>query len=196
MVAVNGKKEFDEIISRGKGWKFFIFYTETSQKSLQALENLKNFEQTKKEIPVYSINASVVRDIHPVYEITSVPAILAFKDGKKINLIYGLQSKEFYENIMAEADSLSSHSHDSAKKINRIVVYTSDGCPWCNKAKDYLKGLKISFREVNVSKNQTEAERLVKRTGQMGTPQLDINGSYVVGFDKNKIDNLLGIRGV
>ena len=196
MIAVNDKKEFDEIIAKGKGWKFFIFYTETSQKSLQALENLKDFEQTKRDIPVYSINASVVRDIHPVYEITSVPAILAFKDGKKINLIYGLQNKEFYENMMAETDSSPSHSHDSAKKINRIVVYTSDGCPWCNKAKDYLKGLKISFREVNVSKSQTEADKLVKRTGQMGTPQLDINGSYVVGFDKNKIDNLLGIRGV
>ena len=195
MVAVNGKKEFDEIISNGKGWQFFIFYTESSQKSLQALEILKNFEQTKKDTPVYSINASVVRDIHPVYEITSVPAILAFKDGKKVNLIYGLQNKEFYENMTAETDSSPSHSHDSVKKINRIVVYTSDGCPWCNKAKEYLKGLNISFREVNVSKNQTEAERLVKRTGQMGTPQLDINGSYVVGFDKNKIDNLLGIRG-
>jgi glutaredoxin-like YruB-family protein len=196
MIAVNGKKEFDEIISNGKGWQFFIFYTESSQKSLQALEDLKNFAQTKKDIPVYSINASVVRDIHPAYEITSVPAILAFKDGKKIHLIYGLQNKEFYENIMAETEPSPSHSHDSAKKMNRIVVYTSDGCPWCNKAKEYLKGLKITFREVNVSRNQTEAERLVKRTGQMGTPQLDINGSYVVGFDKNKIDNLLGIRGV
>jgi glutaredoxin-like YruB-family protein len=196
MVAVNGKNEFDEIISNPKGWQFFIFYTESSQKSLQALEILRIFEQTTKDAPVYSINASVVRDIHPVYEITSVPTVLAFKDGKTANLIYGLQNKEFYENMMVETDSSPSHSHDSAKKINRIVVYTSDGCPWCNKAKDYLKGLKISFREVNVSRNQSEAERLVKRTGQMGTPQLDINGSYVVGFDKNKIDNLLGIRGV
>ena len=195
MVAVNGKEEFDEIVANGKGWIFFIFYTETSQKSLQALENLKNFARTKNEIAVYSINASVVRDIHPVYEITSVPAVLAFKDGRKINLIYGLQNKEFYENMMAETDSSSSHFRDSEKKANRIVVYTSDGCPWCNKAKDYLKGLKIAFREVNVSRSQAEAERLVKRTGQMGTPQLDINGSYVVGFDKNKIDNLLGIRG-
>lgn len=195
MIAVNGRKEFDEIIAKGKGWKFFVFYTETSQKSQQALEELKSFQQTKNDIPVYSINASVVRDIHPVYEITSVPAVLAFKDGKKINLIYGLQNKEFYANIMAETDFSPSHAHDSEKKIPKIVVYTSDGCPWCNKAKEYLKGLKITFREVNVSRNQSEAERLVKRTGQMGTPQLDINGSYVVGFDKNRIDNLLGIRG-
>jgi glutaredoxin-like YruB-family protein len=195
MVAVNGKNEFDDIIVDGKGWQFFVFYTETSQKSLQAIEELKNFQQTNGSIPVYSINASVVRDIHPDYGITSVPAVLAFKDGKKINLIYGLQNKEFYANVMAETDVLPSHAHDSEKKIPRIVVYSSDGCPWCNKAKEYLKGLKINFREVNVSRNQSEAERLVKRTGQMGTPQLDINGSYVVGFDKKRIDSLLGIRG-
>ncbi len=195
MVGIRGKQEFDEVVANGKGWNFFIFYTDTSQKSLQAVETLKDFEQTKKDVFVYSVNASLVRDIHPVYGITSVPAVLVFKDGKKINLIYGTQNKAFFENMMSETTALPSHSHDSATKTYRIVVYTSDGCPWCQKAKEYLKGLKISFREVNVSRNPSEADRLVKRTGQMGTPQLDINGSYVVGFDKNRIDKLLGIRG-
>lgn len=191
MVEIKSKKEFDEILTDKKGLILFAFYTETSQKSKEALKKLEEFEETKKNIPVYSLNAGQVRDIHPIYGINTVPAVLVFKDGEKINVIYGIQNKEYYENLLAERVAVSSVP---GKKVNRIVVYTSDGCPYCSAAKSYLRERKMPFREVNVARNQAEAERLVKKTGQMGTPQIDINGSFVVGFDKPKIDKLLGVK--
>lgn len=194
MSAINSKEEFINTVAKKEGWQLFVFYTDTSAKSMQLLEEFKKWEQPPKDVFLYSINASQIRDIHPDYGITSVPAVLVFKNGEKINLIYGFQNVGYYENLLVELEP-SSHSGDSGKKVQRIVVYTSDSCPWCNKAKDYLKGLKLPFKEVNVSRNQAEADKLVKRTGQTGTPQIDINGKYVVGFDKPKIDALLGIRG-
>jgi len=195
MSAINSREEFINAAARKQGWQLFVFYTDTSAKSMQLLEEFKKWENPPNDVSLYSINASQIRDIHPDYGITSVPAVLVFKNGEKINLIYGFQNVGYYEDLLVDPEPSSAHSGDSEKKVKRIVVYTSDSCPWCNKAKDYLKGLKIPFKEVNVSRNQAEAEKLVKRTGQTGTPQLDINGKYVVGFDKPKIDVLLGIRG-
>ncbi len=196
MSAINSREEFIHAVAKKEGWQLFVFYTDTSAKSMQLLEEFKKWEKPPNDVFLYSINASQIRDIHPDYGITSVPAVLVFKNGEKINLIYGFQNIGYYEDLLADqglSSSHSGHSGDSEKKVKRVVVYTSDSCPWCNKAKDYLKGLKIPFKEVNVSRNPAEADKLVKRTGQTGTPQLDINGKYVVGFDKPKIDALLGI---
>jgi len=191
MVKVSSKKEFNEIRSQQKTLSLFVFYTETSQKSKESLKTLQDFEESNKGIPVYSINASQVRDIHPIYGINTVPSVLVLKNGERINVIYGSQNKEYYENLLTEAIAVSS---DSGKKVDRIVVYTSDACPWCARVKAYLKEMGKPFREVNLSRKQSEVEQLVKRTGQMGTPQTNINGTFVVGFDKPKIDQLLGIR--
>ncbi|MCD6412800.1 MAG: thioredoxin family protein [Elusimicrobia bacterium] len=191
MEELKSKEEFDRVISENKSLVLFAFYTETSRKSVEALNVLGEFDKANENILVYSINATEVRDIHPVFGINSVPAVLVFSGGKKVNVIYGLQNRDYYENLLSEASHSTS---DSSRKVNRVVVYTSDGCPWCARAKEYLRKIRVPFREINVSRKPSEAERLVKKTGQMGTPQIDINGNFVVGFDKPKIDRFLGIR--
>ena len=96
---------------------------------------------------------------------------------------------------MVTWDSSITTRKSSGKKVLRVVVYTSNGCPWCDKAKNHLKKHGIPFTEINVSNKPKEAQKLVQRTGQRGTPQLDIGGQFVVGFDVNKINRLLGIKG-
>jgi glutaredoxin len=63
------------------------------------------------------------------------------------------------------------------------------------RVKNYLRQNHIAFKEVDVGRDQRAAMDLVRRTGQQGVPQLDINGTWVVGFDKAKIDRLLGLSG-
>lgn len=75
-----------------------------------------------------------------------------------------------------------------------VVIYTTATCPWCSKAKDYLKSHKISFKEVRVDQNQSGLKELVKLTNQMGVPVIVINGKPIIGFDKQKIDNLLNLN--
>ena len=50
------------------------------------------------------------------------------------------------------------------------------------------------YSEINVSKDQNAAEAMVRKSGQQGVPQTDINGTMVIGFDKVKINKLLGIQ--
>ncbi len=192
MFQVQSKEQFDNFLAPKKDLALVAFYKETSQQSMELLEVLKDFEKTIDGIAIYTVNVANVKDIHTVYEINAVPSVLVLKDGKKVNVIVGLQTKEFYEDLVAEEIT---KSKGDGKKVFRVVVYTSDGCPWCTRAKSYLRELKVPFTEVNVSRKPSEADKLVKRTGQMGTPQIDINGTFVIGFDKPKIDKLLGING-
>ncbi|SHK75496.1 Glutaredoxin-like protein, YruB-family [Clostridium cavendishii DSM 21758] len=72
-----------------------------------------------------------------------------------------------------------------------IKVYTTNSCPWCVKAKQYLKSKDANFEELNVQTDMTAREEMVSKTRQMGVPVLDINGTVIIGFDKPAIDKAL-----
>lgn len=72
-----------------------------------------------------------------------------------------------------------------------VKVYTTNSCPWCVKAKNYLKSKNISFEEFNVGEDMCAREEMLKKSKQMGVPVLDINGTVIIGFDKPAIDTAL-----
>lgn len=72
-----------------------------------------------------------------------------------------------------------------------ITVYSTDTCPWCKKAKDYLRGKGVEFKEVNVGVDRNGAMEMVKKSGQQGVPVLDIDGHIIIGFDQVRIDSLI-----
>jgi len=84
-------------------------------------------------------------------------------------------------------------------KIKDIKVYTTSTCPYCKMVKEFLKDHDLDFKEVDVSENQTEAERMVEKTGQMGVPVTEISmdnnrEKFIVGFDENALKKTLGIK--
>ena len=76
---------------------------------------------------------------------------------------------------------------------NNVKVYSTATCPWCIRAKQFLKENNIAFEDIDVSVNQAAAEEMVQKSGQMGVPVLDINGEIIVGFDKERIKKALGL---
>ncbi|MBU3933081.1 MAG: glutaredoxin family protein [Candidatus Omnitrophica bacterium] len=76
---------------------------------------------------------------------------------------------------------------------NKVKVYTTPTCPYCIRTKQFLKENNIEFENIDVSANQQAAQEMTEKSGQMGVPVLDINGEIVVGFDKDKISQLLGL---
>lgn len=72
-----------------------------------------------------------------------------------------------------------------------IKVYSTETCPWCVRLKEYLKSKKVKFQEIDVSENEEAANEMVEKSGQMGVPQIEINGKIIVGFDKEAIDEEL-----
>ncbi len=76
---------------------------------------------------------------------------------------------------------------------HRVIVFSTPTCPWCSRAKSYLRSRGVAFRDVDVSRDAAAARDLVRRTGQMGVPVIEIDGRPIVGFDQPKIDRLLGL---
>lgn len=75
----------------------------------------------------------------------------------------------------------------------KVIVYGTDACPFCVKAKDFLKQKNVEFEDVDVSKDQQKAQEMVQKSGQQGVPVLDINGKIIVGFDQPAIIGALGL---
>ncbi len=72
-----------------------------------------------------------------------------------------------------------------------VIVYSTSTCPYCDMAKKFLKQKNIPFQEVNVGENRAAAMEMVKKSGQMGVPVLDIDGTIVIGFDEEAIRKAL-----
>lgn len=76
----------------------------------------------------------------------------------------------------------------------RVIVFSTPTCSFCNMAKKYFREKGIKFRDVDVSRDPIAARDMVRRSGQQGVPVIDIGGKIVVGFDRAKINQYLGIR--
>lgn len=74
-----------------------------------------------------------------------------------------------------------------------VKVYSTPTCPFCIRAKQYLKDNNIAFVNYDVSIDSAKAAEMTEKSGQMGVPVIDIDGKIVVGFDKEQIKEALGI---
>lgn len=78
--------------------------------------------------------------------------------------------------------------------MNTVKIYTTSACHWCHTLKDFLKDHNVEYAEVDVSRDQVAAREMIEKSGQMGVPVSEINGQIVVGFNQEKISELLGIK--
>jgi len=77
-----------------------------------------------------------------------------------------------------------------AKTVN---VYSTPTCPFCIRAKQYLKENSVQYTDYDVGSNPAKAQEMINKSGQMGVPVIEIDGNIIVGFDKEKIKEVLGI---
>jgi len=75
--------------------------------------------------------------------------------------------------------------------MKNVVVYTSSTCPYCTMVKNHLREKGVDYVEKNVS-TDNQARRELMSMGHMGVPVVIIDGEEIVGFDKDRIDSLLG----
>ncbi|MFA6064295.1 MAG: glutaredoxin domain-containing protein [archaeon] len=73
----------------------------------------------------------------------------------------------------------------------KVTVYSTSTCPYCVMAKDWLKGKKVEYEDVNVGINQERAREMITKSGQMGVPVIDIDGEIIIGFDRPRIETAL-----
>lgn len=122
--------------------------------------------------------------------------------NKEINLDYVQPKQVIHDQIKSSLETTVSLLRIdevlSAKPLTEtsaggsgVKIYTSDGCPWCARTKEYLRSKGVSFKEINVSRNPAAAQEMMNVSGQSGTPVTVVKGQAVVGFDQARLDSLI-----
>lgn len=70
-----------------------------------------------------------------------------------------------------------------------VIIYTTTWCGFCKMAKNYMDQLGIKYQEKNVENDQAAGMEAVQKSGQMGVPVIDVNGTIILGFNKPALDD-------
>ncbi len=93
--------------------------------------------------------------------------------------------------IDTERMELKKKFNNQIVKMTKIKIYSTPTCVFCKQTKEFLKEKKIPFEDIDVSKNRKAVEELVKKSGQLGVPVIDIDGKIIIGFDQDAIEKAI-----
>ena len=192
MIEVKSFKELKEKIE-GKTKAYLLLYKPGSEPNECALKNIRNASGKVDGISILWSDVSQVRDIHPNYPVNSVPSLLVFENGEFRNVIKGCNENNYYQTLFEDA-AFAAIAAEEGNVQKSVTIYSTPTCSWCTTLKNYLRKNRIHYTEVDVSRDQSAAEEMVRRSGQQGVPQTEINGEMIVGFDKARINELLEIK--
>lgn len=77
-----------------------------------------------------------------------------------------------------------------------VTIYTAVWCGFCHMAKNYMDALGIKYIEKDVDKEPGAAQEAVTKSGQMGIPVIDVNGTIILGFDRPGLDEAFKANGL
>ncbi|MDF1575339.1 MAG: glutaredoxin domain-containing protein [Bacteroidales bacterium] len=190
-IAVHSYKELVSGLS-GEERAFLLIYKSGAGQSDCALERIEKMSRNDSQ-KLFTADVNSVRDIHEKLEITTAPSLVIFEKGKKVNVVKGCQTEAAYSSILSGRE-IGGQKGGEAGKSKQVTVYTTPSCSWCTTLKTYLDQKQVRYREINVAADSTAAEAMVRKSGQQGVPQTEINGQMIVGFDRTRINQLLEIK--
>ena len=75
-----------------------------------------------------------------------------------------------------------------------VKIYTTTTCSYCKMAKEYFTKNNVAYEEYNVGTDLVRRQEMLDRTHQFGVPVIDIDGKIIIGFDKAKVSEALGLN--
>ena len=81
----------------------------------------------------------------------------------------------------------------SASGGKNVTIYSTPSCHFCHMAKEFFKEKNIAYTEYDVAGNAEKRKEMIEKSGQMGVPVIFIGEEMIIGYDKPKIAELLGL---
>ncbi len=75
----------------------------------------------------------------------------------------------------------------------RVTIYSTPTCPYCKQAKAFMDEHSVQYEDIDVSSDESKAQEMINKSGQMGVPVIDVDGELIIGFDEKKLKKLLGL---
>jgi glutaredoxin 3 len=83
---------------------------------------------------------------------------------------------------------------DTSTAQATVTIYSTPTCHFCQMAKEFFKENGIEYTNHDVSTDAARRAEMLDLSGQMGVPVIVIGNNLIIGFDKRKIAELLGIK--
>ena len=77
--------------------------------------------------------------------------------------------------------------------MQNVTIYSTPTCHFCHMAKVFFKEKNVAYTEYNVASDLEKRKEMIEKSGQMGVPVIIVGDELMVGFDKPKIIQLLGL---
>ena len=78
--------------------------------------------------------------------------------------------------------------------MHKVIMYTTPTCVYCKSVKAFFKENNVVFEEKDVAADTQARDEMVKKSGMMAVPVIDIDGNIVIGYDRKKLSELLGVK--
>lgn len=75
----------------------------------------------------------------------------------------------------------------------QVTIYSTPTCHFCHAAKDFFSEHHVAFTDYNVASDLAKRQEMIQKSGQMGVPVIDVGGELVIGFDEDRLRELLNV---
>lgn len=82
---------------------------------------------------------------------------------------------------------------NNKKNQKKVRVFSTPSCPYCVTLKAFLDEKGVQYEHINVAEDEKARDEMIKKSGQMGVPVIEIDGEMIIGFDRDKIIKLLNL---
>ncbi len=83
---------------------------------------------------------------------------------------------------------------NTKEKMPKVKFYSTPTCPWCGRIRVFFKVHKISFTNIDISIDQKAAREMIKKSGQMAVPVVEVGKEIIVGYDEDALKKALKIK--
>ncbi len=184
---IEGVPAFDSFVKSQKGFVLVDFWAEWCNPCRILGPIIEEFAKERDDVAVAKVDVDKNQELAMRFGVQSIPTVAAFYNGEEVDRFVGVREKAFYAHALDELKK--DMENPSAEK--KIVVFSTPTCPWCQRLKSYLKEHGVAFEDKDVSRDQNAAIAMVQKSGEMGVPQMWVGRQVVVGFDQERIDQLL-----
>ena len=79
------------------------------------------------------------------------------------------------------------------KFMKKVTIYSTPSCHFCHMAKEFFKEKNIAYTDYDVASDTAKRQEMIEKSGQMGVPVIQIDNDLIIGFNKPKVIELLGL---
>lgn len=78
--------------------------------------------------------------------------------------------------------------------MKNVTIYTTPTCAFCKATKAFFKEHNVAYTEHDVAADREKAQEMIQKSGQMGVPVTFVDNDMVIGFDEDRLKQLLDIK--